>query len=281
METTAHDLWDFIGSIGGKTCFIDRNPVSYSRACCATVCFSSEVELVNVMAMTLVIKSFGFCWSRLSLASCAVCKKFGHISLGCRTVKSAGIAGGRKASLSVQDQSRLAKIYARRSAPISCPLAFGGKTWASVVSAPSAPSFSSGKASFGSVVDGKPTPPVAKDLEKRLVSIEDGLVSLAKQIDELAKRLDLLVLVVLQPGHGCQLPVVAPPQNSESDVTLDMDLSMADGHESATIVDSSTSPHVVKLENMLEGLSKSVLILSAHFDSLALTGGANFQSSSQ
>ncbi|KAG9306313.1 hypothetical protein G9A89_018196 [Geosiphon pyriformis] len=276
MGTTAHDLWNFIGSIGGKTCFIDRNPVSYSRARCATVCFSLEVELVNAMTMTPVIKSFGLYWFRLSLVSCAVCKKFGHTSLGCRTVKGAGIAGGRKAHLSVQDQSRLAKIYARRSASISRPLAFGGKTWASVVSTPSAPSLSGGKTSFGSVVDGKPTPPIAKDLEKRLVSIENGLVSLTKQIDGLAKRLDLLVPVVPQPGHGCRLPVVTPPQNSESDVTLDMDLSMADGHESATIMDSSTSSHVVKLENMLEGLSKSVLILSARFDSLALAGGVNF-----
>ncbi|KAG9305599.1 hypothetical protein G9A89_001660 [Geosiphon pyriformis] len=278
MGTTAHDLWDFIGSIGGKTCFIDRNSISYSRACCATVCFSSEVDLVNAMAMTPVIKSFGFCWSRLSLASCAVCKKFGHTSLGCRTVKGAGIAGGRKTPLSVQDQSRLAKIYARRSALISRPLAFGGKTWALVVSAPSAPSLSGGKASFGSVIDGKPSPPVAKDLEKKLVSIEDGLVSLTKQIDGLAKRLDLLVLAVPQPGHGCRLPVVAPPQNSESDVTLDMDLSMADGHKSATIVDSSMSPHVVKLENMLESLSKSVLILSAHTTSQSQTIETKIQS---
>ncbi|KAG9295877.1 hypothetical protein G9A89_006616 [Geosiphon pyriformis] len=281
MGTTAHDLWDFIGSIGEKTCFINRNPISYSRARCATVCFSSEVELGNAMATTPVIKSFGLHWSCLSLASCAVCEKFGHTSLGCRTVKGAEIAGDRKALFSVQDQFRLAKIYARRSAPISRPLAFGGKTWALVVSAPSAPSLSGGKASSGSIVDGKPTPSVAKDLEKRLVSIEDSLVSLAKQIDGLAKRLDLLVLVVPQPGHRCWLPVVATPQNSESNVTLDMDLSMADGHESATIVDSSTSPHVVKLENMLEGLSKSVLILSARFDSLALAGGANFQSPSQ
>ncbi|KAG9285560.1 hypothetical protein G9A89_006548 [Geosiphon pyriformis] len=270
MGTTAHDLWDFIGSIGGKTCFIDRNPVSYSHARCATVCFGSEVELVNAMATTPVIKSFGLHWSRLSLASCVVCEKFGHTSLGCRTVKGAEIAGGRRAPLSVQDQSRLAKIYAKRSVPIFHSLAFGGKTWASVVSALSAPSLSSGKTSFSSIVDSKLTSPVAKDLEKRLVSIEDSLVSLAKQIDGLAKRLDLLVPVVPQPGHGCRLPVVTPPQNSESSVTLDMDLSMADGHESAMIVGSSMSPHVVKLENMLEGLSKSVLILSARFDSLAL-----------
>ncbi|KAG9302915.1 hypothetical protein G9A89_022332 [Geosiphon pyriformis] len=248
MGTTAHDF--------------------YSHAHCATVCFGLEVELVNAMTMIPVIKSFGLHWFRLFLASCAVCEKFGHTSFGCRTVKGAGIVGGRRAPLS-------------RSAPISHPLAFDGKTWASVVSTPSAPSLFGGKASFGSIIDGKPTPPVAKDPKKRLVSIEDGLVSLAKQIDGLAKRLDLLVLVVPQPGHGCRLPVVAPPQNSESSVTLDMDLSMADGHESATIVGSSTSSHVVKLENMLEGLSKSVLILSTCFNSLALAGGANFQSPSQ
>ncbi|KAG9296529.1 hypothetical protein G9A89_015121 [Geosiphon pyriformis] len=53
-------LWNvkdnFIGSIGGKTCFIDCNPASYSHACCATVCFSSEMELVNAITATPVIK---------------------------------------------------------------------------------------------------------------------------------------------------------------------------------------------------------------------------------
>ncbi|KAG9290547.1 hypothetical protein G9A89_020917 [Geosiphon pyriformis] len=237
IGTTAHDLWDFIGSIGGKTCFIDRNPVSYSRTCCATMCFNSEVELVNTMATTPVIKGFGLRWSRLSLASCA-------------------------------DQSRLAKIYAKKSAPISRPLAFGGKTWASVVGAPSAPSLFDSKTCFGFIINGRPAPSVTKDLEKRLVSIEDGLVSLAKQINGLTKRLELLVPVVPQPGHRCQLPVTNPPQNSESNVTLEMDLSITDGHEFAMIMDLSTSPHVVKLENMLEDLSKSVLSLSTRFDSL-------------
>ncbi|KAG9289083.1 hypothetical protein G9A89_022392 [Geosiphon pyriformis] len=242
----------------------------YSRTCCATVCFSSEVELVNTMATTPVIKGFGLCWSYLFLASCVVCKNFGHTSLSCRSVKDAGIAGGRKASFSVQDQSRLAKIYAKKSVPISRPLAFGGKIWVSVIGASSALSLSGSKTHFGFVIDGKSTPPVAKDLKKRLVNIENGLVSLAGQIDKLTKRLKLLVLVVPQPGHGCQLPVTFPPQNLESNVTVKMDLSMANGHKSATIVDLSTSPHVVKLENMLEGLSKSVLSLSTCFNSLVL-----------
>ncbi|KAG9286508.1 hypothetical protein G9A89_014674 [Geosiphon pyriformis] len=175
------------------------------------------------------------------------------------SVKDAGIAGDRKAPLLAQDQSRLA----------------------SVVGTSSAPSLSGSKASFGSVIDGKPTPPVAKDLEMRLVNIEDGLISFAGQINELTKRLELLMLVVSQSGHRCRLPVTIPPQNSESNVTVEMDLSMANGHESAIIVNSSTSPHVVKLENMLEDLSKSVLSLSARFNSLVLAGSANFQSPSQ
>ncbi|KAG9304673.1 hypothetical protein G9A89_021453 [Geosiphon pyriformis] len=254
MGTTAHDLWDFIGSIGGKTCFINHNPVSYSHIRCATVCFSSEVELVNAMATTPVIKDLNF----------------GHTALSCRSVKNAGIAEGRKAPLLAQDQSRLAKIYAKKSASISRLLAFDSKTWALVVGAFSIPSLSGSKAHFGSIIDGKPTPPVAKNLEKKLVSIEDGLVSLAGQIDKLTKKLELLMLVVPQPGHKCWLPVIIPLQNSESNVTVEIDLSMANGHESAMFVDSSTSPYVVRLENMLKGLSKSVLSLSACFDSLII-----------
>ncbi|KAG9289872.1 hypothetical protein G9A89_015452 [Geosiphon pyriformis] len=135
IGTIAHDLWDFIGSVGGKTCFIDRNPASYSRVYCATVCFSSEMELVKTMAATPVIKGVGLHWFHLSLASCVVYRNFGHTSLSCRSVKDTVILGGKKTLLLTQNQLRLVKIYAKKSASISRSLTFSGKTWASVVGA--------------------------------------------------------------------------------------------------------------------------------------------------
>ncbi|KAG9287065.1 hypothetical protein G9A89_023030 [Geosiphon pyriformis] len=194
VETTAHDLWDFIGSIGGKTCFIDRNPSNYSRACCASVCFGSELDLVNAIAVTLVIKGVGLCWSRLSLASCTVCKNFGHTSL-------------------------------------------------------------------------------SYELEKHLVGIKSSLISLMKQIGELAKRLDSLMLAVSQPSPGCQLLVTPSSQNLEGDIVMGAVLSKTTSDETAVIVDSSMSSQVTRLKNMLEGLSKSVLSLSARFESSVLAGG--------
>ncbi|KAG9289763.1 hypothetical protein G9A89_014498 [Geosiphon pyriformis] len=135
MGTTIHDLWDFIGSVGGKTCFIDHNSVSYSHAHCVTVCFDSESDLVGAMTAILVIKGVSLYWSHLSQASCAVCRGFGHTSLNCQSIKNAVALDGRKALLSAQDQFRLARIYVKKSAPISRLLAFNGKTWASVVGA--------------------------------------------------------------------------------------------------------------------------------------------------
>ncbi|KAG9305778.1 hypothetical protein G9A89_001066 [Geosiphon pyriformis] len=233
----------------------------------------SKVDLVGAMAATPVIKNIGLCWSHFSLASCTVCKNYGHTSFNCRLVKSNVVPGSRKAPLLVQNQVRLAKIYAKKSAPISCPLAFGGKTWALVAGAFSALPFSGSKLCLGSIVNGRPTLPVANNLERHLVNIESSFVSLVGQIGKLAKRLDSLMSAVSQPNSGCQLPVTLPSQNPEDDIVMSADLNETTSDETALVVDLSVSPYVIKLENMLESLSRSVLSLSAHFKSLVLAGG--------
>ncbi|KAG9287184.1 hypothetical protein G9A89_001592 [Geosiphon pyriformis] len=230
----------------------------YSHAHCATVCFDSESVLVGAMTATPVIKGIGLCWSCLFQALCAVCKGFGHTSLNCQSVKNAVVPGGRKAPLSAQDQFRLARIYAKKSASISRPLAFG------VVSAPSVHNFHGTGMSLGSNKIGELLLLVVDDLKSHLVRIESSLVSLTGQISELAKRLELLVPAVSQPSLGCQLL---------EDIVMRADLSEAISDKIDLIVDLAAFPHVVKLKNMLEDFSKFVLILSAHFDSLALIGG--------
>ncbi|KAG9295283.1 hypothetical protein G9A89_021214 [Geosiphon pyriformis] len=264
IETTTHDLWDFIGSVGEKTCFIDCNSVSYSRAHCATVCFDSELDLVGAMTATPVIKSVNLHWSHLSQALCAVCIDFGHTSLNCQSIKDAMAPDSRKTLLLAQDQIRLAKIYVKKSALISHPLAFSGKTWASVVGTPSVHASHSAGMFFGFNKIGELLPLVVDNLELHLVGIESSLVSFVEQISKLAKRLESLVLA-----------------NQEEDIVMGLSLGEATSDKIVPIVDSTASPHVVKLEKMLNGLSKSVLSLSVCFNSLALAGDATSLTSSQ
>ncbi|KAG9300092.1 hypothetical protein G9A89_018369 [Geosiphon pyriformis] len=63
--------------------------------------------------------------------------------------------------------------------------------------------------------------------------------------------------------------------NPEGDIVMEVASGKTTSDKTAAIVDSSVSPQVTRLENMLEGLSKSVLSLSAYFESLVLAGGAN------
>ncbi|KAG9298084.1 hypothetical protein G9A89_018167 [Geosiphon pyriformis] len=246
IGTNAHDLWDFIGSVGGKTCVIECSSVSYVWACCITT-----------MANTPVIKDVSLRWSYLTTALCSICKTFSHTSLVCHTTGVSSSPRSKRAPLSAQDQFRLAKIYEKKSAPVSCPLAFGGKTWASVVGRLLLIVFFGGSAQSGSISYGKPFLPVNSELENHLKNIESSLVSLVGQIGKLAKRLDSFVLA-----------------NQEEDIVMGVGLGDATSDKTAAVLGSTASPEVVKLENMLESLSALVMSLSVHLNGLALAGGA-------
>ncbi|KAG9284051.1 hypothetical protein G9A89_022825 [Geosiphon pyriformis] len=274
VGTNAYDLWDFIGLVGGKTCVINHNPVSYAHAHCITVCFGSESDLVSVIAAIPVIKGIGLHWSHLSLTLCSVCGLSGHTSLNCVLVKVGLTLRGRKASLSAQDQVKLATIYTRKSMLISHPLAFSDKTWVLVVGAPPVCNSHGAGLLFGSNNVGKPLSSAADDLEKRLVRIESSLVSLTGQIGELAKRLESFMPAVSQPSPGCQLPVTPPLQNQGEDIVMGVGSGDATSDKTAAVLSTTASPEVVKLENMLKGLSASVISLSVCLDGLALAGGA-------
>ncbi|KAG9306559.1 hypothetical protein G9A89_004756 [Geosiphon pyriformis] len=274
MGTTAYDLWDFISLVGGKTCVIERNSVSYIQTCCATVCFNSKGSLIQAMVNTPVIKGVGLYWSCLTTVLCSICRNFGHTSLACCTAGASSSLRSKKAPLSAQDQLRLAKIYEKKSASVSRPLAFGEKTWASVVGKLLLLATFSGSAQFGSVSYGKPLPTVSGELEDHLKNIESSFVSLVEQIGELAKRLDSFVPAVSQSSPGCQLPVTLPSQNQGEDIVIGVGLDNVTSDKTAAITDSTASPEVVKLENMLEGLSALVMSLSVCLDGLALAGGA-------
>ncbi|KAG9287828.1 hypothetical protein G9A89_017423 [Geosiphon pyriformis] len=257
---------DFIGLVGGKTCVIDCNPVNYACACCATVCFRSEFDLVSAMAATPIIKEIGLCWFRLSLTLCSVCGLFGYISLNCVSVKK-GISFC--SGLGQIGDYLCLKIRAH-----FLSIDFSDKTWALVVGAPPVCNSHGAGLLLGSDNVGKSLSSTADDLEKCLVHIESSLVSLTRQIGKLVKRLESFVLAVSQPSPGCQLLVISSSQNQGENIVMGVSSGNATSDKTAAILDSTASSEIVKLENMLKGLFALVIILSAHLNGLALTGGA-------
>ncbi|KAG9298156.1 hypothetical protein G9A89_000033 [Geosiphon pyriformis] len=255
VRTNTHDLWNFIGSVDRKTCVIEHN--------------SSKSDLNWALANTPMINGVRFCWSCLFAALCSSCNSLGHIFRNCKLAGVSLSLKGKRASLSAQDWFRLMKIYERKSAPVFHPLAFSGKTWVSVVGSVPLGTSLGYDSQLGSIRNGKPLPSVVNNLEKHLVRIESSLVSLAEQIGELAKRLESF------------MPTVSQSSPRWKDIMMGVGLGNATSDKTAAISDSTASPKVVKLENMLEGLSALVMSLSACLDGLALAGSAPFLSFSQ
>ncbi|KAG9294214.1 hypothetical protein G9A89_021573 [Geosiphon pyriformis] len=248
---TAHNIWDYIGSVDEKTCAIDCYSVMYAWARCAVVCFDSADSLDAVMGTTLVLRGVNMYWSLLDFFKCAKCGKLGHISLGYAVGRN--ISSGKHPCRSFSDlyKSRLATIYVKHSAPIACPVTFGGVSWMKIAGGNVFPPLSVQKVLFNSGFSSEMKPIIhdTSNVEKKFAVLKSSLTSLAGQINELAKRLDSFMLAVFQFSPGCQLPV--------------------------------TSHHRIRLENMLEELSASVLSLTVRFDGSILAGGASPKSLSQ
>ncbi|KAG9300162.1 hypothetical protein G9A89_010572 [Geosiphon pyriformis] len=88
VGTTAHNLSNLLKSYGGKTCFIGHNPSSYVRDRCTIVCFGDETSKLAAIGSISVYKGVNLHWAGLSLALCAHCKQFGHISIECSLSRS-------------------------------------------------------------------------------------------------------------------------------------------------------------------------------------------------
>ncbi|KAG9284002.1 hypothetical protein G9A89_005331 [Geosiphon pyriformis] len=256
IRINAHNLWNFFSLVGGKTCIIGCNFINYTHVHCATVGFEFEKVFLQTMANTLVIRSVNLHWLCLFSAVCSFCGFLGHISLVCKSAGAFSISKSKKTPILAQDWFRLARIYKRKSAPIFCPLAFDGKTWVLVVSSSSLGAPHEFDSQLDSIENGKLLSPVVNDLERHLVCIESSLV--IEQIGELAKRLESFMPAVSQSSSGCQLLVTPLSQNQGEDIVIEVGSGNATSNKTAAILDLTASPEVVKLENMLEGLSASV-----------------------
>ncbi|KAG9295594.1 hypothetical protein G9A89_000959 [Geosiphon pyriformis] len=259
MGTTAHDIWNYIGSVGGKTCAIDHHSVTYAQARCAVVCFDLANFLNAVMGTTLVLRSVNIYWSLLGFSKCAKCGKLGHISLNCAVGENISSEKHSRRLFSDLNKNRLATIYAKRSALITHSVAFGGVSWAKIAGRNVFPSFSVQKVlvNSGSFSEIKPTIYDTSNVKKRFAVLESSLASLAGQIDELAKRLNSFMLAPWMLTAGNLLS-----QNQVGNVVMGEGLGEANSGETVTTLNFSASTKVKRLESMLKELSASVLSLT-------------------
>ncbi|KAG9295592.1 hypothetical protein G9A89_000957 [Geosiphon pyriformis] len=204
-------------------------------------------------------------WSHLVSAKCAKYGKSGQMSLVCAIDGKALSDKPSCGTLSDDDKSRLATIYAKCLAPITCPVSFGGLSWAKIAGRSSFPLLSGQNvsASLGSSLKIKPSLLVMLEVNKRFTVLERGLASLMEQIGKLAKRLDILRPMVSQPCSGCQPLVTLSLQDQEVDVAMSKGSGMATSSETAVCKVLLLSPNIVKLKETLSGLSDLVMGLMA------------------
>ncbi|KAG9304362.1 hypothetical protein G9A89_019924 [Geosiphon pyriformis] len=135
MGTTAHDLLGLVQLYNRKTCYISRNLVSYTRAYCAVIWFDSEDTRKAAICSTLVFKSVNLIWTGLSSLKYAACDNFGYVFFECGSdEKNFGQSFKKRFFCSNSDKKHLVLIYAKKQAPVSYLISFGGVTWASIVS---------------------------------------------------------------------------------------------------------------------------------------------------
>ncbi|KAG9289728.1 hypothetical protein G9A89_014463 [Geosiphon pyriformis] len=99
-------------------------------------------------------------WTWLDLVQCEKCGRFKHSALECNasdTLVSALSKKTYKKTASDKNRVWLTKLYVKKNVPISCPAAFGGKSWTQIVSSVSSSGgllfeFGSGSGSFSSGV---------------------------------------------------------------------------------------------------------------------------------
>ncbi|KAG9296088.1 hypothetical protein G9A89_011940 [Geosiphon pyriformis] len=235
IGTTAHNLEDLLKRAGGKTCVINWLLKTGNRVCCAVVCFDSDEVLESAFCTEPIfdaLKSSKFFIRPANLKNCL----------------------------------QLAKLYAKKNVPISRPVAFGGKSWAQVVSVASVShGFHAGSGSGSppsSALSSGGAPPslpvVDFPLSARLALLECSVELLSKQISDILSRLDNVGSAPLAPSSQMassvvvsQFPTSAPLVVANSDLDFDMAV------DNPGVRPTSFSPGVA---NLLLGLSSSKVL---------------------
>ncbi|KAG9307146.1 hypothetical protein G9A89_016974 [Geosiphon pyriformis] len=136
METTAHNLGTLLKGTGRKTCIINYLLETGNQICCTIIGFESKNELESAFCTEPIFGSMRLSWAKLGLVWCKRCRKFEHSALKCDAFNTLVSAPSKNFKRNAFDIShfQLARLYAKKNVPISHFAAFGGKSWAQVVS---------------------------------------------------------------------------------------------------------------------------------------------------
>ncbi|KAG9305911.1 hypothetical protein G9A89_016564 [Geosiphon pyriformis] len=263
VETMAHDLGNLLVRAGGKTCVINRSLDTGNRVHCAVVCFENDEVLESAFYTKPIFGGVKLSWVRLDMVRCEQYGKLDYSVLECDAVTLTPLALSKSFKRVVSDENclQLAKLYAKKSVPISRPAAFGGKSWAQVVSLVSSsngfhfgsgPGLGSSSGASGVVGHSSPADPVSSFLETHLASLEHSLELLTDKVSGIIDTLDNLNLVPLALASSFQSLIV--PGLVDVKFGLDMVL---DKSKSAVLPLSSVSSGVSSL-----GLSSSKILTS-------------------
>ncbi|KAG9288627.1 hypothetical protein G9A89_006728 [Geosiphon pyriformis] len=225
VGTTTHDLSGLIDSYGKKTCFIGSNPNSYICDQCAVICFENEASKLAAIGTILIFKGVNLHWAGLSLACCAKCQQFGHVSSVCSVSENAGSCD--RCMVTSQNQICLAGIYKQKQALIARPVFFDSKTWAQVAGSSPFHVVSSEVFGVGTVSGVKLSLKNASffdifNLSDWLGSLEHSLELVADQVSDILKRLSFVELVPLPLVPHASLPAISAPVGLDSAPGLDM-----------------------------------------------------------
>ncbi|KAG9303436.1 hypothetical protein G9A89_013762 [Geosiphon pyriformis] len=260
--------WSFLIGAGKKTCVINWSLETGNRICCAVVCFDSNKVLESAFHTEPIFGGVKLSWARLNLVCCEWCGKFGHSALKC----DAEVASALKFSkffirpANLDTRLQLAKLYIKKNIPIFRSVAFGGKSWAQVVSVASvshgfcAGSGSSSSSSSALSSDGAPPPlsVVNSPLSVCLALLECSVRLLSDQILNILFHLDNIGSAPLAP-FSQMVPSVVVSQSPTSvplvvaNSGLDFDMAVDDLFVQLTFL----SPGITDL---LLGLSSSKVL---------------------
>ncbi|KAG9304383.1 hypothetical protein G9A89_019945 [Geosiphon pyriformis] len=252
VEMTAHNFGDLLDGAGNKTCIINCSLETGNKFCYAVVGFVSDKLLKFVFYTEPILGSIRLSWTRLDLVWCEQCGKFGHSALKCDAEITSISVSSNSFKRVVFDENcfQLAHLYVKKCVLISRLVAFGGKSWAQVVSLASLSNnprfgFDPGFDSFSSdaldVISFFPhMVPASTSLEAHLASLECFVELLVDKVSDIVSKLENLVLVppaLTTSFQNLVVPVVA-------NVEINSDMALNDPKPillPSSLVSSSTS----------------------------------------
>ena len=90
--TTGYDIWNYIQSIGGTTCFIPKSQIKMTRRRHAFVCFDSLESKNFAENKQIDIKGYIAQWLDPEIRTCFICEEAGHLATECHWKKEKQIS---------------------------------------------------------------------------------------------------------------------------------------------------------------------------------------------